>query len=263
MIFSLIKKVIDKTINIEHWKLILGGVLFIIISSFIVYLLEPKEFKSPFNGFWYVMTTISQVGFGDYIPKTIIGKLYSIFLYFVGIGFFAIMIAKWIDLLNNYEELKEKEILGYTGTNHIVMINWSQKTKITIEEVLSENQKVDIVLIDQANTSPINHKNIHYVQGDATKLDILQKANALFAASICIFAPDQVLDKAAEDGKILLVASTIKHLAKKANVDVYTIVEILDEDHISNTNQYYIDEFILSNKPFSTLMASKALHNYT
>ncbi|RKL67423.1 hypothetical protein CR203_08675 [Salipaludibacillus neizhouensis] len=94
MIFSLIKKVLDKTINIEHWILIVSGFGFIIISSLIMYLLEPTEFNSLFNGFWFVMTTISQVGYGDFAPETVLGKLYSIILYIVGVGFFAIMIAK-------------------------------------------------------------------------------------------------------------------------------------------------------------------------
>ncbi|MGO4887613.1 potassium channel family protein [Anaerobacillus sp. MEB173] len=260
MIFSLIKKVLDKTVNIEHWKLIVGGVVFIILSSFIIYIVEPNEFKSPLNGFWFVMTTISQVGFGDYIPKTMIGRLYTIVLYIVGVGFFAIIIAKWIDLLNTYEELKEAEILGYKGENHIVIITWSQKSKITIEQILNKNQNTDIVLIDQLNSSPINHSNIHYVQGDATKIDTLQKANILFANTVCVFASDNVIDKASEDGKILLIASTVKHIAKQNNKNIYTIVEILEEEHTSNTNQYFIDEFIISNQPFSTLMASKALH---
>ncbi|MFC0559798.1 potassium channel family protein [Halalkalibacter alkalisediminis] len=260
MLIALIKKVLQKTINIEHWKLMIIGVVFIILSSFIIYLLEPDEFKNPLNGFWFVMTTISQVGFGDYIPKTMFGRLYTVLLYLIGVGFFAIIIAKWVDLLNNYEELKEKEIMGYRGKNHMIMINWSQKTKITIEEILNKKPKLEIVLIDQLNNSPCQHDQIHYVQGNVTKIDTLQRANVLHAESICIFVPDNIIDEVAGDGKTLLIASTIKQLAQEKNADVYIIVEILDEDHISNTNLDCIDEFILSNKPFSHLMAKTALH---
>ncbi|WP_227936120.1 potassium channel family protein [Alkalihalobacillus deserti] len=260
MLIALIKKVLKKTINIEHWKLISIGVIFIILSSFIIYIIEPDEFKNPLNGFWFVMTTVSQVGFGDYIPKTTFGRLYTVILYLVGVGFFAIIIAKWIDLLNNYEELKEAEILGYKGKNHIVVINWSQKAKITMEEILVQNQNIDIILIDVFKDSPIEHDQVHYVQGNATKIDTLQRANILHAESICIFAPDFVIDKVAGDGKTLLIASTIKQLAKQKMANIYIIVEILDEDHVSNTNLDCIDEFILSNKPFSHLMAKTALH---
>ncbi|WP_100407801.1 potassium channel family protein [Bacillus solitudinis] len=260
MLISLIKKVLQKTINIEHWKLLIMGIIFLILSSFIIYLIEPNEFKNPFNGFWFVMTTVSQVGFGDYVPKTTVGKLYTVILYLVGVGFFAIIIAKWIDLLNNYEELKEKEIMGYKGKKHMVMINWSQKAKFTIDEILERNKNSEIVLIDQGNESPIQHPRVHYVKGNATKTDTLTRANVLYAEAICIFAPDYPTDEMAGDGKTLLIASTIKQMAEENKSDIYVIVEILDEDHVSNTNQDYIDEFILSNKPFSQLMANTVLH---
>ncbi|WP_059105914.1 potassium channel family protein [Shouchella shacheensis] len=261
MIITFIKKILEQTINIQHWKLILGSVFFIALSSFIVYLIEPKEFRNLFNAFWYVMTTVSQVGFGDYIPTTVMGRLYTVLLYLVGVGFFAIIVAKWVDLLNKYEELKEAEILVYTKENHIVMINWSQKTNITIDEILGLNQNIDIVLIDQMNNSPIKHDNIHYIQGNATKTDILQKANILHAKSICIFSPDDVVDKMAGDGKTILIASTIKHTAKQQNRNLYIVAELLEEDHITNSNQDCIDKFIISNKPFSHLMATTALYN--
>jgi len=262
LIIALIKKVLNKTISIEHWKLILWGVVFIFLSSFIVYSLEPDEFKSPFNGFWFVMTTISQVGFGDYIPKTNVGRIYTIILYLVGVGFFAIIIAKWIDLLNNYENLKEEEVLGYTGKKHMVMINWSKKSKITIDEMVGKNKALEVVLIDELDQSPSQHDQVHYVQGNAAKKDTLERANVLQAESICIFAPDIVFDEASVDGKTLLIASTIKQLAIQNKADIYIIVEILDEDHISNTNLDCINEFILSNKPFSHLMAETAINKH-
>ncbi|MCL7745837.1 potassium channel protein [Halalkalibacter alkaliphilus] len=259
MLIALIQKVLHKTIKIEHWKIFLMGFIFFVLSSFIVYLLEPNEYKNPLNGFWFVMTTVSQVGFGDYIPKTIWGRLYTVVLYLFGVGFFAIIIAKWVDLVNKYEELKEQEIMGYTGKDHMVMINWSLKAKETIEQLIKLHQKIDIVLIDQLNNSPINDPNIHFVKGSAAKIDTLERANVLDAKSVCIFGPDHSIDNIAADGKTLLIASTIKQLANKKKSNLYIIAEILDEDHITNTDLNCINEFILSNKPFSYLMAKTAL----
>jgi voltage-gated potassium channel len=260
MLLSLIRKVLKKTINIEHWKLIVFGIIFIVLSSFVIYYIEPNEYKNPLNGFWFVMTTISQVGFGDYIPKTTFGRFYTVILYFVGVGFFAIFIAKWVDLLNNYEELKEKEIMGYKGKHHIVMINWSQKAKITIDELLVQDPTIEIVLIDQLKQSPLQRDRIHYVQGNVTKTDTLERANVLNAKSICIFTADFAIDEAAGDGKTLLIASTIKQMAKQNNRDIYIIAEILNKDHVSDTLLACIDEFILTNKPFSYMMAKTALY---
>ncbi|GAE29784.1 potassium channel family protein [Halalkalibacter hemicellulosilyticus] len=258
MLIAFISKVLQKAITIEQWKLIIFGVVFLFLSSFIVYFLEPGEYKNPLNGFWFVMTTVSQVGFGDYIPKTIAGRLYTVVLYLVGVGFFAIMIAKWIDLLNKYEETKE--IMGFKGTDHIVMINWSQKTSDTIQTIIGLKQNIDIVLIDQLSEAPIVHKNVHFIQGDATKFNTLDRANILQARSISIFAADNCLNKMTEDGKNVLIASAIKQFAEEKKVEVYTVIEILDEEHSKNAYYAAVNEVVISNKPFTQLMAKKALH---
>nr|WP_174728562.1 potassium channel family protein [Mesobacillus harenae] len=258
MLIGFIMKVLKKTIKIEHWKLIQLGLIFLGFSSLILFYLEPKEFNNLFNSFWFVMTIVSQVGLGDYIPVTVPGKLYTMFVYLVGVGFFAIIIAKWIDLMNNYEELKEEESMGFKGENQVVIINWSEKAKVTIQEVIDKSETTTVVLIDQMPNSPINNEMVHYVSGDATKFEVLKRANVLKAATICILASDTG-DPIAGDGKTLLIASTIKHMATKEDAAVFVIAEILDEDHITNTNQDYIDEFILSNKPFSHQMAATAL----
>ncbi|WP_202079238.1 potassium channel family protein [Caldalkalibacillus salinus] len=260
MLLSLVKKVLQHTIKINHWKILLMAVIFMVFSSYALYFIEPKTFKNPFIGFWYVMTTVSQVGFGDYTPKTVGGRVYSIFMYLVGIGLFAIFVTKLVDFINKYEEFKEMGIIGFEGKDHVIMIHWSQKTKLTVEEMLDSHQGTPIVIIDQASTAPMNHKNVHYIQGKATKWDTLKKANALQAESICIFVPDDTTDDMATDGKTLLIASKVKQFAQQHDKDVKVIVEILDQDHITPATQQYFDEYILTYKPFSNLMAETAVN---
>lgn len=60
--------------------------LFFGLSSYVVYYLEPGNFENPFNGFCYVMTTASQVGYGDYTPQTPLGRIYAVALHVLGIG---------------------------------------------------------------------------------------------------------------------------------------------------------------------------------
>ncbi|MED4165039.1 ion channel [Halalkalibacterium halodurans] len=259
MMISLIKKVLRHSIRIEHWKIILFGILFILISSFVIHWIEPEEFKSPYIGFWFVMTTVSQVGFGDYIPETVAGRLFTTVIYLFGISFFAVMIAKWIDFIQKYEELKEDNSMVYQGKNHVVMITWSEKAKLSIMEILNEKKTTKIVVIDERTDVSIDDANVYYVQGDPSKVDILEKANVLQAKTVCLFASDYPVDATAEDGKVLLIASTIKQMAKMKNTDPYIVCEILDEDHINNGHAVWVDDYILSHKPFSKLMATTAL----
>ncbi|MBJ8193051.1 two pore domain potassium channel family protein, partial [Bacillus cereus] len=90
------------------------------------YLLEPETFITPFNGLWWVMTTVTTVGYGDFYPKTIPGKCLGIFVFIFGIGLISITISKIVDGLFMYQRKKEEGKLRYTGKQHFVIIDWSK-----------------------------------------------------------------------------------------------------------------------------------------
>jgi voltage-gated potassium channel len=68
--------------------------LILIISSIIMYNIEyaaqPTVFENAFSGFWWSVSTITTVGYGDIFPVTFMGKLLSSFISFLGIGMVAI-----------------------------------------------------------------------------------------------------------------------------------------------------------------------------
>ncbi len=42
----------------------------ILLFGQIIYILEPKQFTSVFEGIWWAVVTVSTVGYGDYVPHT-------------------------------------------------------------------------------------------------------------------------------------------------------------------------------------------------
>ncbi len=55
-------KLFFKLVKIRNWSIFISATLLITLSSFFIYLIEPQTFESPFNGFWWVMTTVTTVG---------------------------------------------------------------------------------------------------------------------------------------------------------------------------------------------------------
>jgi len=63
----------------------LGGVL--------IRVLDPKEYGSVWVGMWWVLETVTTVGYGDYTPKQVLGRLVSAAVMLWGVAFLAIITA--------------------------------------------------------------------------------------------------------------------------------------------------------------------------
>jgi voltage-gated potassium channel len=75
-------------------------------------------------------------------------------------------------------------------------------------------------------------------------------ANIREAMAAIIFADDSVHDSVLGDGKTLLFVSAVEHYAP----NVYTVVEILKQEHIKNFKHVKVDEFVLSHEMISRLL---------
>jgi voltage-gated potassium channel len=66
------------------------------LASVVMWLLEfeanPK-FESPFDSLYFVVTTMSGVGYGDLVPVTTLGRAFSMGLMLLGTALFATYVA--------------------------------------------------------------------------------------------------------------------------------------------------------------------------
>ncbi|WP_084243713.1 ion channel [Planomicrobium okeanokoites] len=256
-IFELIKQVV----RINTAKVVVFASIFYIASAFIIYYIEPETFGNPFNGLWWVLTTVTTVGFGDYSPVTVPGRIYGMFLFLFGIGLIGIILGKIVDSFTYYGRLKMEGKLNYTGKNHFLVIGWSKNVEKTIVELLlNRGIEKDVVLIDGLKESPFKHERFHYIQGNPTETKILQQANIDEAESVAVFASDYEYEVQA-DGKTLLIASAVERYAAEKGIEIYTIAEITHRDHIRMFKHADVDEFVLSSESFPQLMTKSLMHH--
>lgn len=78
-------------------ELVLFGVtaliLFYLASVGIYYFentAQPEAFKSVFHSFWWAVTTLTTVGYGDAYPVTLGGKMFTFFALMIGLVFVAV-----------------------------------------------------------------------------------------------------------------------------------------------------------------------------
>lgn len=126
--------VIGEVIKGKKQQLISSVFIILILmlgSSLCMYSLEyeaqPEVFTSAFSGIWWAASTLLTVGYGDIYPITTWGKLFGIFITFLGVGIVAIptgiISAGFVD---QYSTIKRKTEYGYEEDMNFI--------KITIQE---------------------------------------------------------------------------------------------------------------------------------
>jgi voltage-gated potassium channel len=227
---------------------------FIVIFGGIIHLIEPDNFTTIFDGIWWAIITTSTIGYGDFVPKTILGKLVGIILIFLGAGFistyFLSLATTAISKQNHLVEGK----LSYHGGGHIIIIGWNERSREMIKTLTNKVYKTQqIVLIDETlKENPLPERTVHFLQGRPSKDDVLLKANILKAKKILITA-DQHKDEYQADMNSILALIAIKGLCSK----VPCLVEILTTEQVENAKRAGADLIIETNKIVSRAIMEK------
>lgn len=135
-------------------------------SSLCMYSLEhqaqPDVFKNAFSGIWWAASTLLTVGYGDIYPVTALGKMFGIFIAFLGVGMVAIptgiISAGFVD---QYSRIKRMNEYGREEDIHFIRIElqpgdaWINKTVAELDlparVILSIIQRNDRPLIPRGD----------------------------------------------------------------------------------------------------------------
>ena len=137
------KKTIFNVIEKTNFSYIVLS-LFIVIctGSIAILVLEGSshgDINTPMDAVWYVVTTISTVGYGDMVPESFGGKVVGIILMFVGVGFFSLLTAYLSSLLMEEHEEEEDEIENKIVSMEKSMNEMKSEMK-EIKELLKEKK---------------------------------------------------------------------------------------------------------------------------
>ena len=172
-------------------------IAFVVLNMLLVY----AESKNPESGIktfhdavWYMIITLTTVGYGDLYPTTPLGKAVGYIFVFGSLGTLGYLIST---LTSKYHTMMEEKKLGYRGTdfeNHIIFIGWDDFSRMVAEEIFHSSKKIAIVTKkkDQIDLiyAQFGKENTFVLFADYANLDLLVKANVEQAAAVFINLPD-------------------------------------------------------------------------
>ncbi len=185
----------------KQWKLvaeIMAGLIIYVIMVVLLVYFEKDSTQANIttfqNAIWYSIVTLTTVGYGDYYPVTVYGRVIGFIWVLLSLGLYGLLIGQITNLMAT---LKENKRLGYSGTsfnNHAVIIGWNEFSKLVTDQLVGVGKEVAIITNKKDDVDNINEKykskNIFTLFTDFDNFDLLKKVNIQESSTVFINLED-------------------------------------------------------------------------
>ncbi len=178
------------------WAVLVIGlvVLFGISWSLMLYFEPSSPISRPDVYWWYFLVTVATVGYGDFTPATLGGRLVGAVDIFFGIGFFAAILTKMAESIIQFSQRRRKGMVQLKLNNHIVLMGYRPgKTEEIVKELKADPKTSKLAIVLCSATAPENPfatDHVDFVKGDLISSKVLEQACASRARVILIYGSD-------------------------------------------------------------------------
>ncbi len=243
----------------------LGIFLVMILGGLVLRMLEIGKITEGEAPFWWAIVTMTTVGYGDFTPKTLEGRMFAVFVMFAGISLTAMFTAIISSIFVAKRIREEKGLEKVNIKNHIILCGWNRNADKIIDSIqyLAEAPRKNIVLINDLDEEEIARLKtryrkirLHFVVGDFTSEQVLEKAN-LEAAETVIIIPSDINDSIQNpDDKTIRAALTIKGLEPNIRLIAY----LHDRENLTHIKRANADEVVISDDFGAYMLASHVMN---
>ncbi|ALX47230.1 potassium channel family protein [Lentibacillus amyloliquefaciens] len=237
-------------------RLLLSVFVVMMLFGTVIRLVEPQQFPSVFDGVWWAFVTGATVGYGDYVPLTVPGRIIGILLILSGGGLLTFFLTTFATKTINHENDLSEGKVSFNGKNHIVVIGWNERTRQLVEMIADKDSNQELVLIDRTlDKLQYRHYPVHFIHGDPSEDAVLVQANIQDAESVLISSDVTIEERKADINTILTTIAV-----RGNNQDIPINTEILTISQVENAIRAGADTVISSNDFMSTLFYHELFH---
>lgn len=142
------------------------------------------------DAIWYSLVTLSTVGYGDFYPVSIVGKIIGLVFVFSSLGVLGYFISQLTVKLTQYMEDKKNGLFGTKMESHIVIIGYDKFANHILQQIVSTGIKVAVVTNKKDDIEAISlsfdKKKVFTLYTDLEKFEHLEKVNISKASKVFI-----------------------------------------------------------------------------
>ena len=219
--------------RLRGWRLPLAIVVVVFLTSWpLMWLAEPQDsdLTRPANYWWYFVVTAATVGYGDYFPVTGLGHLVGAYVIVGGIVTLTVLFTQLADYVSSIRGRRMRGAAGLDLADHVVVLGYAPgRTERIVAELTAEGRlEIALAAWDDVPEHPLpEHPAVHFVRGDLTHVDVMDRA--------CVGRARTAIIDGRDDNETLAIAVAVDH----ANPDIHMVAALRDlsrREHLRYVN---------------------------
>ncbi|WP_104182026.1 ion channel [Arthrobacter sp. B0490] len=188
---------------------------------------EPSDntITSVENYWWWFLVTAATVGYGDFFPTSVGGRLVGVYVIVGGIVTLTTLFTRIATAIENAKGHRMKGHLHVDMADHLVIVGYTPgRTERLIHEMLDDDARpIALCAWEDVPENPMPEQpGLGFVRGDLAEESVLRRAGVHRAARLLIDARD--------DNEALAITVAVTHVNPKA----HTVVTLRDMSRALN-----------------------------